>query len=138
MDGKRVSKWSRWAVLGAAMVFLCFGTVPAGAEICDDCYEGSYELAGQTWNDAMCCMTDGDCGYVPDDYHVVISHTSWCSVSWVNEFGYACNGSDNTCGGGGGGTGGGGTGGGGGSCIVGFGQECPAECFSCERDPFLN
>lgn len=34
--------------------------------------------------------------------------------------------------------GGGGGSGGGGSCTVGWGSVCPAECFSCERDPFRN
>lgn len=38
-----------------------------------------------------------------------------------------------------GGGGGSGSGGGGGStCVIGPSESCPAECFSCERDPYSN
>lgn len=127
----------RLALLFCLVATTFSGTRAAWAIFCNDCYEGVKQYGDQYYMDAMCCFSDGECGYIPEGYSEDISDSSWCYVGWVNKVGYMCSGESGSCKDGGG-EGGGGVGGDDDACSIGPNDGCPAECESCERSPFLN
>lgn len=104
---------------------------------CQDCYSGPgfTDRNNETWTEAQCCLSDS-CPFENDpEWSIEILESTYCRVDWVTETGWVCQGDSFSCDSGGGGAGSGG-GGSTGSCTVGSGSLCPAECSSCERDPF--
>ena len=102
---------------------------PAGAQTttyigCLDCIERTY----LTFPRDYCSQV----GHEEEGWTTCTEET-WGLFRYCSLGGSACF---NVDAGGGGGSGSGG--GGGSSCVIGPSATCPAECFSCERNPYAN
>jgi hypothetical protein len=125
---KTRTRRARWAALGliacAIIAAAALSVVRARASSwCEDCYEWNSELTGLP--DAQCCIEGGYCGYLPEYAFPIAMHVEYCWLVQDEDGGWSCAVGVPQCEGGGGG--------GGGSCHIGFGELCPAECFSCIR-----
>jgi uncharacterized membrane protein YgcG len=122
---------ARLAALGLLLCAIAAGAVLVAVRAhalswCEDCWQGTIEVYGQTISDAQCCITGVECAYIPDDFYRAYYSREYCDLYQDEEGGWHCGSGGSACY-----VGGGGGGGGGGGCQVHIGEGCPAQCFSC-------